>query len=204
MVKELEDSPRDEAAVVLDACAGFDVGTAPDSSFEVAVRAAGSLVRRLAAEGQRAALVVSGTQVERLAVQSLEGDWQVALDVLAGVRPEGRRPLWSVITETRAGLDALRLYLVTSDLTPQLGDRVAQIASRRRIQVVWVDSRTFGDGEIPPGMPDGVALTLARRGVGVVRLRRGDDLATALAGSGRGAVRAARETPPRVQLEGVP
>jgi hypothetical protein len=89
-------------------------------------------------------------------------------------------------------------------LTPQLGDRVAQIASRRRIQVVWVDSRTFGDGEIPPGMPDGVALTLARRGVGVVRLRRGDDLATALAGSGRGAVRAARETPPRVQLEGVP
>ena len=36
--RELEDSPRDEACVVLDCEAGLDVGSAPDSSFEMQVR----------------------------------------------------------------------------------------------------------------------------------------------------------------------
>ena len=41
MVKELEDSPRDETAVLLDADAAAAVGEAPDSSFELAVRPPG-------------------------------------------------------------------------------------------------------------------------------------------------------------------
>src|ERR671933_2077203 len=44
MVKDLEDSPRDEVAVLLD-CGCVSVGTAPDASFDLQVRAAGSLVR---------------------------------------------------------------------------------------------------------------------------------------------------------------
>ena len=90
MVKELEDAPRDEAAVVLDARAGLVVGKAPDSSFEMMVRASGSILRRLAADGRRSALVVSGARLERTPVTSLEGDWRVALDQLAD-RPARRR-----------------------------------------------------------------------------------------------------------------
>ena len=41
MVKELEDAPRDETAVLLDGDASAVAGVAPDSSFELQVRAAG-------------------------------------------------------------------------------------------------------------------------------------------------------------------
>ena len=45
MVKELEDSPRDEVAVLLDGDPAGVTGSPPDSSFDVAVRAAGSILR---------------------------------------------------------------------------------------------------------------------------------------------------------------
>src|SRR3712207_7801332 len=50
--------------------------------------------------------------------------WRVALDHLAAVRDDGRRPLGAVLDDERAGLDAFRLYLVTAHLTPRLGDRL--------------------------------------------------------------------------------
>ena len=52
MVKELEDSPRDEIAIVLDADAGRVA-----ESFDTQVRAAGSILRTHASRGRRAVLV---------------------------------------------------------------------------------------------------------------------------------------------------
>jgi uncharacterized protein (DUF58 family) len=189
MVKELEDSPRDEAAVVLDARAGLVAGTAPDSSFEMMVRAAGSILRRLASEGRRSALVISGARLERTAVTSVEGDWLVALEALATVQPDGRRPLVAAIEDGRAGLDAARLFLVTSDLGPRLAERLALVAGRREVAVVWVDARSWA-GPAAVGTPDGIALSLQRRGVAIARLRRGDDVAAALQAGVRGAPQA--------------
>src|SRR5213075_29984 len=56
MVKELEDSPRDEVAVLLDGDASAVVG----DSFDVQVRAAGSLLLAQARRGRRAVLMVNG------------------------------------------------------------------------------------------------------------------------------------------------
>src|SRR5262249_50272417 len=53
MVRELEDSPRDEACVVLDCEGGLNVGTAPDSSFEMQVRIAAAVLRHLRQAGAR-------------------------------------------------------------------------------------------------------------------------------------------------------
>src|SRR6266496_4536858 len=53
MVRELEDSPRDEVAVVLDADPVAVVG----ESFELQVRAAGSLLLAHARRGRRSVLV---------------------------------------------------------------------------------------------------------------------------------------------------
>jgi uncharacterized protein (DUF58 family) len=64
MVKELEDAPRDEVAVLLDAAEGVDVGQRPDSSFEAQVRAAGSILWAHARRGRRAVLVVNARSVE--------------------------------------------------------------------------------------------------------------------------------------------
>lgn len=180
MVKELEDAPRDEAAVVLDARAGLVVGKAPDSSFEMMVRASGSILRRLASEGRRSALVVSGARLERTAVTSLEGDWRVALEVLASVQPDGRRSLVAALEDGRAGLDAARLFLITTEITPQLEQRLSLVAGRREVALVWVDARTWNDRAPAVGGPEGIALSLQRRGVAVVRVRRGDDLASVL------------------------
>src|SRR5438477_3395919 len=88
MVKELEDSPRDEIAVVLDVDPSAVVG----DSFDVQVRAAGSILRAHARRGRRAVLVVNSPRREQQRVQSAAGDWRTALDLLASVEPEAGPP----------------------------------------------------------------------------------------------------------------
>ena len=87
MVKDLEDSPRDEALVVLDADAAPVVGEGVDSSFEVAVSAAGSILRAHAGRSRRAALLVNGLVPSYQPVHSLDGDWELALGLLASAEP---------------------------------------------------------------------------------------------------------------------
>jgi hypothetical protein len=148
------------------------------------VRVAASVLHRLGQGGHRSALVTTTSRTEKLGLSSLEGDWRLALDHLAGVRADGRRSLSAVLDDERAGLDAYRLYLVTANLSPRLGDRlVAMQTGRIDLAVVWVDARTWARRAPEPGAPDGVAVRLARAGVAVARLRRGDDVRAALAGT---------------------
>jgi hypothetical protein len=144
------------------------------------VRAAASVLRRLASSGQRSALLAVAARVERVAVSSVEGDWRAALDLLAAVRPDGPHPLAAALEEGRSAVQAQRLYLVTADLSPRLADRLSGLAVRHELAVVWVDARTWAQGTVTPGVPDGVALNLSRIGVPVARVRRGDDLRVAL------------------------
>ena len=60
MVKELEDTPHDAVAVVLDCDPAAVAGEPPDSSFDAAVRAAGSVLRAYVTRGRRAVLVTTG------------------------------------------------------------------------------------------------------------------------------------------------
>src|SRR2546429_43230 len=87
MVKELEDAPRDEVAVLLDAEAGVS-----DDAFDVQVRAAGSLLLAQARRGRRAVLVVNGAQRQTQRVHSYETDWRPAYDLLAAASADGRTP----------------------------------------------------------------------------------------------------------------
>ena len=80
MVKELEDAPRDEVAVVLDADPDAVVG----ESFDVQVRAAGSLLLSHVRRGRRAVLVVNGARAEQQGVRSAEAR------LAAGARPARR------------------------------------------------------------------------------------------------------------------
>src|SRR5207244_355029 len=61
MVKELEDSPRDEIAVVLDADPAAVVG----ESFELQVRASGSILLAHARRGRRSVLIVNSPRREQ-------------------------------------------------------------------------------------------------------------------------------------------
>jgi uncharacterized protein (DUF58 family) len=186
MVKELEDSPRDETAVLLDADAASVVGTAPDSSFELAVRAAGSILKSHASRGRRAALVVNGARPVYQRVHSFDGEWHRALELLAAVEPDGHAPVAAMLAdEAGPASRAVELTVVTSALSPRLVERLAHRAlGHHGASLVYVDGATFARDLPPERLPADTGaqlLRLQRAGVPVIVLRRGDDLSARLA-----------------------
>jgi uncharacterized protein (DUF58 family) len=175
MVKELEDSPRDEAAIVLDADPEAVVG----ESFDVQVRAAGSLLLSHVRRGRRAVLVVNGPRAEQQGVRSAESDWRQALDLLAAVEPETGPPLAAVLSdEASAVARSLELAVVTASLPPRLVERLVERAlASGNVSLVFVDSASFAGA---PRRPVPELLRLQAAGVAVAVLREGDDLAEAL------------------------
>ena len=167
MVKELEDSPRDDVAVVLDAWRGTS-----RPLFDVAVRAAGSILQAYARRSRRAALVLGGANVETQRVQA-EGDWRRALELLAGAEPDRvESPSRLLVGERNPAALALDLVVVTPRLDASLVERLVQRASaRRNTALVYVD----GAGAREPAL-----LRLEAAGVPVAVLRVGDDLRAVL------------------------
>jgi uncharacterized protein (DUF58 family) len=175
MVKELEDAPRDEVAVVLDADPDAVVG----ESFDVQVRAAGSLLLAHVRRGRRALLVINGSRQDQQGVRSPEGDWRQALDLLAAAEPEPGPSLAALLAdEGSAAGRALELAVVTASLPPRLVERlVARALGSGNVSLVLVDAASFA-GAPPRPWPE--LLRLQAVGVAVAVLREGDDLAERL------------------------
>ncbi len=173
MVKELEDSPHDELAVVLDAHRAFS-----RDAFDAAVRGAGSIVQAYARRGRRASLVIGGAALHVQRVHA-EGDWRRALELLAAAEADGVEAAERLLSGDRnpAAL-ALDVVVVTGRLEPGLVERLIQrAAARRNAAVVWVDAASFyGRPSREPAL-----LRLQAAGVPVAVLRRGDDLHRVLA-----------------------
>ena len=180
MVKELEDAPRDEVAVVLDADAVSLRGTPPDSTFDVQVRAAGSILEAHVRRGRRAVLVVNDGERVVQHVRSPAADWRRALELLAAVEPNGRAPLASLLAEeASAAARALELTVVTAQIDGKLADRLLERAlSRRRVSVVYVDTATFA-GAV--SRPEPLLLRLHSAQIPIAVVRAGDDLRGCLA-----------------------
>ena len=174
MVKELEDSPRDEIAVVLDA----DAAAVAGASFDAQVRATGSILRTHAARGRRAVLSLNAAMPLSIRVSSLDNDWQAAYESLAAVEADGSRPVVELISRESPAARALELVLVTARLSPALGTKLVQRAlSNHGVSVVWVDAPSFV-GRPTQVEPELLRLQLA--GIPVAIVRAGEDLAAAL------------------------
>jgi uncharacterized protein (DUF58 family) len=174
MVKELQDEPRDEVAIVLDAAAG---PTRP--AFDAQVRAAGSLLKAQVWRDRRSVLVITSVRQETLRVQTYAGDWRAAIEALAAAEATGRLPLAAVLGDDSGPVSrAYELALITSRLEAGLVDRLVHRAlAQRRVSVVYVDAPTFAGAQ--PAREPGL-LRLQAAGVPVAVLRHGDDLARAL------------------------
>jgi uncharacterized protein (DUF58 family) len=184
MVKELEDAPRDEIAVLLDAHAHAVVG----ESFDVQVRAAGSILDAYVRRGRRAVLEISSDRQEVQQVHSPAADWRRALELLAAVEPKGDASAGRLLAEDRPSGRALELIVVTSRLDSGLVDRLVQRAlSRRKVSVVFVDAPTFNGTARTrdPGL-----LRLQAAGVAIAVVHAADDLGAALSGEAVEAMRA--------------
>jgi uncharacterized protein (DUF58 family) len=175
MVKELEDAPRDEIAVLLDAEAAAGAG----ESFDVQVRAAGSILRAHAARGRRAVLAINSSQRPTARVTSLEGDWLAALGLLAEVEPDGTRPVVELLArESGPASRALETVVVTARVSGPLATKLVQRAlAAQSVSLVWIDAPSFA------GRPTAVEpelLRLQAAGVAVAVVRQGDSLAAVL------------------------
>jgi uncharacterized protein (DUF58 family) len=176
MVKELEDAPRDEVAVLLDG----DAGAVANDSFEIAVRAAGSILAAHHRRRRRCALVVNSAARETQAIAT-EAHWRRTLEILAATEPTSRTPAFALLEEN-GGVAArsLELVVVTSRVDLPLADRLVQRAlSRRGVSLVYVEA-------VPGPAPQ--LLRLQAAGIPVAVVRSGDDLAAALAAPPLGAL----------------
>lgn len=168
MVKELEDAPRDEVAVLLDG----DASAGTSESFDVAVRAAGSILHAHVHKRRRSALVVNSAARETVTIAA-ETDWRRALEVLAGAVDDARTPVFALL-EGDGGIAArsLELVVVTSRVDAPLADRLVQRSlSRRGVSLVYVEASPEPQPQI---------LRLQAVGIPVAVVRRGADLAAAL------------------------
>jgi uncharacterized protein (DUF58 family) len=181
MVKELEDSPRDEVAVLLDGDAGAVAGPPPDSSFDAAVRVAGSILLAQIRLGRRCVLALNTAGRETQAVSVDGTEWQLALELLAAAKPDGSRPVAALLESgISPAARSLELIVVTSRIEPGLVNRLLERGlARRAAALVHVEAASFAGR---PHRPEPELLRLQAAGVPVAVVRRGDDLATALEG----------------------
>jgi len=176
MVKEFDDSARDEIAVLLDGNEAGAAGVPPDSAFDAAVRAAGSILLAHVRRRRRAVLVLNaaGTQTQTVA----EGvEWDRTLALLAAAEPNARIPAAALLADgADAATRARELVVVTPHLAPALVSRLLERAgSRGPVAVVVVDASTFA-GSPPDAQTEAQAIRLRAAGVAAAVLRYGDDL----------------------------
>ena len=139
MVKELEDSPRESLVVVLDCDPAGDAGTSPESSFDAAVRAAGSILRAHVARGRRSGLVTTAQADCVTSASSLDGEFGAVAE--RARRGDGRaQPAISPASSSgRRGASTTRaeLVVVTATQSPAAARRLLDLASaprgRRRV-----------------------------------------------------------------------
>jgi uncharacterized protein (DUF58 family) len=179
MVKELEDMPHDEVAVLLDAHEQAVVA----ESFDAQVRAAGSILRAHALRGRRSLLTITSSPPASSHVASFDGEWRVALELLATAEPTGTEPVARFLDRDASGASyATELVVVTGLLDARLTDVLLERAfARRPTALVLVEAASFGPGEAAPAR-DPALLRLHAAGVPVATIRKGDDLVTKLSG----------------------
>ncbi|HLG07173.1 MAG TPA: DUF58 domain-containing protein [Gaiellaceae bacterium] len=180
MVKQLEDAPRDNVVVLLDCDPAGAAGEPPDSSFDAAVRAAGSILLAHASRGRTAALVTTRSEGDAIHLRSAETDLDAALGALAAAEPDASHGLARCLgLEQSPVVRAGELVVVTATLEPAAVAALLGTAARRLVSVAWIDAPSFASR--PTRANPGV-LRLSAAGIPVAVVRRGDDLATVLGG----------------------
>ena len=168
--------------MLLDGDAAAVAGSPPDSSFDAAVRIAGSILLAQIRHGRRCVLALNtlGRESQTVSADGLE--WQRALELLAAAEPDAPRPAATLLESgISPAARALELVVVTSRIEPGLVDRLLERAvTRRAVALVHVEAASFAGR---PHRPEPSLLRLQAAGIPIAVVRRGDDLAVALAGA---------------------
>ena len=177
MVKELEDTAHDGVVVILDCDPQCAVEIPPESSFDAAVRVAGSLLQAHAVRGRMATLVSTGRTRVVVPVRSAAADFDGAVSALAAAELDARDSLARFLAGDQPWASSGELAVVTATTDPAAFAGVLALATRRLVSIVWIDAASFAarPTRAEPGL-----LRLAAHGIPTAVVRRGDDLAAVL------------------------
>ncbi len=166
-------------AVVLDTRAGSEFGAGVDTTLEVAVRAAASLIHwALVSEGAGFIAVDSAKGPRWLAVDRPDREHEI-LELLARVEADGSMPV-SALLEWAAGRipAGATACVVTAAPDDGLPAAVSSLARRQvRTAAIVLDARSFDPRGPHPG---DMMSALSAAGAASVQVRRSDSLREAL------------------------
>lgn len=184
MVKELDDSPRDDLVVILDQDPEGVTGESGRSSFDAAVRAAGAIAR---AEVQlhRRVSIAGSAPATALEIRSLGHDWEVALDALAVVQPVVGARIDAALRHPVTAVARARELIVVTGRPDRAVEALLEMRRTGRVtSLVAIASETFA------GRPRSTVPALLRaafHGVPVSVIEAGVPIEDALAAQRRGA-----------------
>jgi uncharacterized protein (DUF58 family) len=182
MVKELEDAPREDVAVVLDQDADGVAGPPGSSSFDAAVRAAGAIALAHVVSGHRVVLAGTSPAAQPVRARSTGHEWEALLDVLAAIEPvAGARVDLTLRTPTTPVAHARELVVVTAQPERAAEALVQLRRGGRSVSLVVVASETYAGR--PRSGAGTAALRAAAHGIPVAVVAAGIPLEEALAGS---------------------
>jgi len=186
MVKELDDAPKDDLAIVLDQDPDGVAGPVGQSSFDAAVRAAGALALAHVLWNRRVVLVGTAPVTEDVRIRSAGHDWELALDALATVEPvEGALVDRALRSPTAAITRAREIVVVTGRPDRAVEPLLELRRGGRSVSLVIMASETYAGQSRDPLQP--AALRAAAQGVLVAVVTPEIPIAEALAGRSIGA-----------------
>lgn len=187
MLRETEEPSRTDVVILLDGSAEGEVGEPPETSFEAAVAAAGSIADYVLREGFAVRLLLNGDDrgVVSEGLDSRDrGRWEL-LEVLAAAKAESRISLAEAVRRREnCVVPGLALVAVSSSFERSLLLLLTEMREKGvPVYLVHVDALSFAG----PAVPDVLEterrrflLGLSSAGIPSVTLRRGDDLVQAL------------------------
>jgi len=217
MLREMEDHVGADITVLLDGTQALVVGTQPHSNYELAVRVAGSIADFALRSGRAVNLILHERVSKRVVLTPDGSGRRTLLETLAAAQPTAMAALTSALSRLFAGDRRLSgsgsAILVSLTLDQPVVRTLADLRDHGiRLVFVYVSGPSFAGRERPVGsgraarvgapapqsqLPfetRALLLALSAAGIPTLSLARGDDLAEALSGRGRGRRRPATAT----------
>ena len=187
MVKELEDAPLDDLAVIVDQDHDGVAGVAGTSSFDAAVRAAGALALAHVQWGRRVAVLGTAPVAEPVRIRSLGHDWEVALDALATMMPVAGARVDRTLRNPSATLSRSREIVVVTGRADIAVEPLLELRrGGRTVSLVAVASETFAGRPRAAAAP--ALLRASAQGIPVAVVSADVPIEASLAGGLTGAV----------------
>ena len=169
MVKELDDAPKDDLAIVLDQDPDGVAGPVGQSSFDAAVRAAGAIALAHVLWNRRVVLVGTAPETEDVRIRSAGHDWELALDALATVEPVAGARVDRALRSPSAAITRAREIVVVTGRPDRAVEPLLELRrGGRSVSLVILASETYRR----PAARPAAAGRAARGGAGRAGRRR--------------------------------